>query len=109
MHGAAPSSGRTLKDRHRRTNELFKRFKTGERRLAFPLALGMQEALAARDLDDVDCVVPIPLSPDKEKAEEIHRTRLLAVELGRLLGVSRRELLGLSDPVSKHKFRTERA
>lgn len=101
-------SGRTLKDRYRRTNELFMRFKTGERRLAFPLALGMQEALAARDLDDVDCVVPIPLSPDKEKAKEIHRTRLLAAELARLLGVPRRELLGLSGPVSKHQFRTER-
>lgn len=100
--------GQTFKDRYRRTSELFKRFKTGERRLAFPLALGMHEALAARELEDVECVVPVPLSPDKEEAGEIHRTRLLATELARLLGVQRRELLTLSSPISKRTFRGQR-
>ena len=49
----------------RRTDELFRRFKTGEANLAFPLALGIREALATRELDSFEAVVPIPLSPDK--------------------------------------------
>ena len=89
----------------RRTDELFRRFKIGEANLAFPLALGMHEALAARDLDTFDAVVPIPLSPEKAAAGEIHRTRLLARELSRQLGVPMRELLSLSKPTSKRRLR----
>lgn len=77
---------------------LFRRFKTGEQKLAFPLALGMREALAERDLAAFDAVVPIPLSPDKDAAGEIHRTQLLARELARLLGTPTRELPSLSEP-----------
>jgi hypothetical protein len=89
----------------RRTDELFRRFKTGEANLAFPLALGIREALAARGLDSFDAVVPIPLSPDKEQAGEIHRTRLLAKDLARQLRVPVREALSLSEPTSKRRLR----
>lgn len=88
-----------------RTDELFRRFKTGEKNLAFPLALEMHEALAARGLDSFDAVVPVPLSPDKAEAGEIHRTLLLAKELGRQLGCPVRELLALSEPTSKRRLR----
>jgi predicted amidophosphoribosyltransferase len=101
-------AGRRFKDAIRRTDELFKRFKTGEEKLAYPLALGMREALADRGLDRVDCVIPVPLSPDKAEAGEIHRTRLLARELGRLLGVPVREFLTLQEPISKRRLRGER-
>lgn len=100
-------SGNHLKTEHRRTDELFRRFKTGERNLAFPLALGMREALAERDLGEFDAVIPIPLSPDKESAGEINRTRLLARELARLLGTPARDWLSLSGPISKRRLRTE--
>jgi predicted amidophosphoribosyltransferase len=89
----------------RRTDELFKRFKTGEQNLAFPLALGIREALAARGRNSFDAVVPIPLSPDKAADGEIHRTRLLAKELARQLSVPVRELLTLSEPTSKRRLR----
>jgi predicted amidophosphoribosyltransferase len=87
----------------RRTSELFYRFKVGEENLAFPLALAMFAALRDRGLLrlDFDAVVPIPLSPDKAGRGEIHRTRLLARELGRLLGVRTVELLQLNRPLSK--------
>lgn len=88
-----------------RTDELFRRFKAGEKNLAFPLALGMREALAARGFDTFDAVVPVPLSPDKAADGEIHRTLLLAKELGRQLGAPVRELLSLSEPTSKRRLR----
>ena len=100
-------AGRRFKDAIRRTDELFKRFKSGEEKLAFPLALGMREALADRQLDNVECVIPVPLSPDKAEDGEIHRTRLLARELGRLLGVPMREYLTLREPISKRRLRGE--
>ncbi len=98
-------SGHRLKAEYRRTDELFRRFKTGEQKLAFPLALGIQESLAERGLAGFDAVIPIPLSPDKDQRGEIHRTRLLARELGRLLGVRVREALSLSQPISKRRLR----
>ena len=88
----------------RRTSELFYRFKMGEEALAHPLALGMYEALRDQGTVNFDCIVPIPLSPDKEKAGEIHRTRILARELGGLLGVKVAEVLSLSRPISKRRL-----
>ena len=87
----------------RRSSEQFYRFKTGDQNLAYPLALGIFEALRARHLlgEDFDAVVPIPLSPDKEARHEIHRTRLLASELARLLDIKTTELLKLNRPISK--------
>jgi hypothetical protein len=91
----------------RRASEQFYRFKTGDQNLAYPLALGVFEALRARHLldDDFDAIVPIPLSPDKEARDEIHRTRLLANELARLLGIEATELLRLNQAISKRALR----
>jgi predicted amidophosphoribosyltransferase len=89
----------------KQSSELFFRFKVGAQALAYPLALGTYEALVARGLTDFECVTPVPLSPDKEKAKEIHRTRILASQLGRLLGIPRRDLLALTEPVSKKSLR----
>jgi predicted amidophosphoribosyltransferase len=91
----------------RRTTELFSRFKTGEEHLAFPLALAIYEVLRAKKLMNFECIVPIPLSPDKAKRGEIHRTLLLARELGHLLAVPVCELLTLTTAISKRRIRGE--
>lgn len=101
-------SGRRIRRDIQRTSDLFYRFKVGEPRLAVPLALAMREELAERGLEDFDCVTPVPLSPDKEEAGELHRTRVLANELARLLGIRSRDLLSLSEPTSKRVLRRER-
>jgi hypothetical protein len=96
-----------IKPEVRRTSELFYRFKSGEKALAFPLALGVFEALKKRKAfedGEFDCIVPIPLSPDKAKNGEIHRTKLLASELAKLIGVPVLELLTLNKPVSKGRM-----
>jgi predicted amidophosphoribosyltransferase len=80
------------------------RFKLGESALSFPLALATYTALAQNAEVDFDAVVPIPLSPDKAKSGEIHRTLLLARELARLLGTDVKELLPLSEPISKRRL-----
>jgi hypothetical protein len=91
----------------RRASEQFYRFKTGDHNLAYPLALGIFEALQARRLldDDFDAIVPVPLSPDKEARGEIHRTRLLANELAQLLDIEAAESLRLNQPISKRALR----
>lgn len=88
----------------RQTSDLFYRFKMGEQALAFPLASAIYETLRRRRNLVFDCVVPIPLSPDKASANEIHRTRLLAGELARLLGVRVAEVLSLNRPISKRRL-----
>jgi len=85
------------------SSDLFYRFKAGEGALAYPLARGIYEALRRRHLLDFDAIVPIPLSPDK--TSELHRTRALARELGRLLGIPVVEALSLRAPVSKRRLR----
>lgn len=102
------SSGRRIITPVKKTSELFYRFKTGEESLAFPLALGISDRLAKRSFIAFDGVVPVPLSPEKEARGEIHRTRLLATELSRLLGCPRRDLLSLTAPVSKKSLRLGR-
>jgi predicted amidophosphoribosyltransferase len=102
-------SGRRIKTRYKLGSELFYRFKMGEKGLAFPMALSIRENLAERGLDDdFEVVVPVPLSPDKEARNELHRTRLLATELARLIGARRRDLLSLSKPTSKHVLQGQR-
>ncbi len=54
------------------TTRMFYRFKTGEAALAYPLAKGVVAALAKRQLLEADAIVPVPLSPEKAKAKEIH-------------------------------------
>ncbi len=88
------------------TSEVFYRFKVGEVALAYPLARAIYEALRARDLLDYDSIVPIPLSPDKIEAKEVHRTLLLAQELGRLLDAPVLEAITLSRPVTKSRMRS---
>jgi predicted amidophosphoribosyltransferase len=91
-------------DSIRQTSELFYRFKMGEEALAYPLAMGIYSALCKRKVLDFDCVIPIPLSPDKEKKNEIHRTRLLSRELAKLLGVRVADVLSLNVPISKRRL-----
>jgi predicted amidophosphoribosyltransferase len=88
----------------RRVSLIFGEFKLGERRYAYPLARGIFEALRQRGLMEFDAIIPVPLSPDKEQAGELHRTRVLASELGLLLGVPVREYLELTVPVSKRRM-----
>ncbi len=85
----------------RQITEQFYRFKVGAESLAYPLSLGIFTALKDRGLVEFDCVVPIPLSPEKVTRGEIHRTRLLSRELARLLGLRVAELLSLNQPISK--------
>jgi hypothetical protein len=85
----------------RQTTELFYRFKTGESALAFPLAAGMEAALRARGALHADVIVPVPLSPDKAAAGELHRTLVLAKELSKLIGVPVADALSLNQPISK--------
>lgn len=88
------------------TSEVFYRFKVGEVALAYPLARAIYEALRLRDLLDYDCIVPIPLSPDKIDAKEIHRTLLLAQELERLLDAPVVQGVTLSRPITKSRMRS---
>jgi len=90
-----------------RMTHIFEDFKLGEKGYTYPLALGMYEALRRRNELDFQAIVPVPLSPDKVAAKELHRTRALATELARLLGIRVKELLSLSDPISKRRMRLE--
>ena len=99
--------GRSVDPRIVETSGLFRRFKVGDKNLAYPLALGMFQQLRRANLNDFDAIVPIPLSPDKAANSELHRTRALALELGRLLGAPVRELLSLAHPIGKRALRRE--
>lgn len=85
----------------RRTTEAFRSFKAGNKKLAYPFALGMRKGLELAEMEGFTCIVPIPLSPDKMKRRELHRTRVLSKELGRLLDVPVKELLSLKGAISK--------
>ena len=82
----------------------FTDFKMGEMGYAYPFACAMFEQLRRREQLDFDFVVPIPLSPDKARTREKHRTRFLARELGQLMGLPVREILRLTKPVSKRRM-----
>jgi len=86
------------------STHIFSNFKIGEKAYAYPLALGIFKALNERDMGEFDALIPIPLSPDKIKAKELHRTRILAQELGELMGVPVRECLELEKPISKRRL-----
>jgi predicted amidophosphoribosyltransferase len=88
-----------------RASHMFGEFKVGEKRYTYPLARGMYEALRnAGQLDNFDAIVPVPLSPDKQAAGELHRTLALSNELSRLLATPVRELLSLVTPISKRRM-----
>lgn len=88
----------------RRTTEIFKRFKAGEGNLAFLLALGIATNIGMYDDTDFDCLVPIPLSPEKEARGELDRPSVLARELSRCTGLPVKHLLRLSGPISKRRM-----
>lgn len=87
-----------------RISKRFYSFKLGEISYAYPFALAILDQINANGVEGFDCVVPIPLSPDKIAAGEAHRTRELAKELAVLLGIPVRECLLLSKDCSKRKM-----
>ena len=92
--------------RVQQTSDVFYRFKLGESALGFPLAAALDRALRAAEigLDEYTAIVPIPLSPEKSRARELHRTRVLARHLSLLTGIPVVEALGLSASVSKRRM-----
>jgi hypothetical protein len=66
----------TIKPGVKRTSDIFYRLKAGDAAVAYPLALGMQKALARAHRLDFDAILPVPLSPDKAKKGELHRTKV---------------------------------
>ena len=88
-----------------RLTHMFGEFKLGEDGYVYPLARGIFDTLMQHNLLEYEAVVPIPLSPDKEAAGELHRTRALALEIARLLGqVPIWQYLSLNEPVSKRRM-----
>jgi hypothetical protein len=78
---------------------------TGNASLAYPIALGISNSLRDRGFgDEFDCIVPVPLSPEKARNGEIHRTKLLANELSRLDKVPVKEVLSLTGTISKRSM-----
>ena len=53
------------------------------------------------DLDSIDAIIPVPLSPHKIELKELHRTRLLAERLGELTSIPVLEAVSLQAPISK--------
>src|SRR5215207_9658768 len=92
-----------ISEQIRRGSELFYRFKTGHTSSALPLALAMYAALKQQQTFRFDCIVPIPLSPDKKATGQIDRTRILAEELATLIRVPVADLLSLKRPISKRQ------
>jgi len=63
----------------------------------------MYAALKQQQTFRFDCIVPIPLSPDKKATGQIDRTRILAQELATLIRVPVADLLSLKGPISKRQ------
>ena len=85
----------------------FKNFKFGQMAYAYPFALAIFEKLRVGGKLKFDFIVPIPLSPDKQKKGEEHRTRKLAEHLGYLLSIPVKELLSLTTPISRRQFKQQ--
>ena len=64
----------------------------------------MYEVLRQNGTLHFDCIVPIPLSPDKQERGQLNRTRILAQALAALLRVTVADVLSLSGPISKDSF-----
>jgi len=86
---------------------MFRAFKVGEARYAFPLAAGIAESLRAQCKEGFDAIVPVPLSPDKALAGEMDRTAQLATELSRLIGVPVQSHLTLAGAISKRRMENQ--
>ncbi len=98
-------AGRTINPGVEHTSGLFRRFKVGDKNLAFPFALGIVQALKRSRITEFDAIVPIPLSPEKVVQKELHRALVLSQEVGRLLGVPVVELLSLENPIGKRALK----
>lgn len=96
--------GKTIAEQTDRITHMFGNFKLGEQRYAFPFALGMYQALRRSQHLNFDAIVPVPLSPEKREAGELHRTLHLARELSRMLRAPVHELLTLREPISKRRM-----
>jgi hypothetical protein len=97
-----------LKPPVRQASELFYRFKVGEGPIAYPLSLGIYQALQRQGFaGDFDAVVPIPLSPDKAALGELHRAKGLAEEISEMLSVPLVEGLKLGESISKRRLLAE--
>jgi predicted amidophosphoribosyltransferase len=88
-------------------SELFYDFKMGETNLSYFFARGIYEQIVKSNTKEIECIVPIPLSPDKKRKREFHRTLSLAKELSKLLGVKCFEALKLVKPISKRRYEAE--
>lgn len=97
---------RKLKLRVLLSSEVFYEFKAGQGDLAYPLARGIWKVLKKRKLRKFQCIVPIPLSPDKQRQGELNRTLALSEELCRLTNTPVRKLLSLSSAVSKRRWQS---
>lgn len=88
------------------TSNLFYRFKVGDVALAFPLAASIHRAMRSDgvDLDTIDRIIPVPLSPHKIVLKELHRTRALATCLSHLTGIPVNEAVALREPISKRRL-----
>ena len=86
------------------TSNLFYRFKVGETALAFPLAAFINRTIRrddSVDLDSIDAIIPVPLSPHKIELKELHRTRVLAARLEELTSIPVLEVVSLRESISK--------
>ena len=89
------------------TSNLFYRFKVGDEAVAFPLAAFIDRAIRRDDgvdLDSIDAIIPVPLSPHKIALNELHRTRVLAARLAELTGVPVLEAVSLRESISKRRL-----
>ena len=89
------------------TSNLFYRFKVGDEALAFPLAAFINRAMRMDgeiDLDSIDAIIPVPLSPKKARMKELHRTRVLAAELSELTSIPVVEAVALKKSISKRSL-----
>ena len=86
------------------TSNLFYRFKVGDKAVAFPLAAIINRAIRKGlrvDLDSIEAIIPVPLSPHKIDLNELNRTRVLAERLGELTSIPLLEAVSLQAPISK--------
>ena len=91
----------------RTATDLLRLFKAGESGLAYTLAAAAHEALLDEIVPRVSALVPIPLSPEKVDAKELHRAHALAVQLSLLVRAPVRQALSLASPVGKRAMLRE--
>lgn len=89
------------------TSNLFYRFKVGDENVAFPLAACIDRAVRRDgniELDCLEAILPVPLSPEKVGLGEFHRTRALASRLADLMEIPVVEAVTLREALSKRRL-----